>query len=86
MTTGQIKQAEVDPLTEAPVEGEARPPFPDGYGCAWRLGFWGSVLSFIPASTPAPRAESSLVQATDESSLLTVAWFTQTRAAQPRRK
>ncbi len=28
MTTGQIKQAEVDPLTEAPVEGASTAAFP----------------------------------------------------------
>jgi RND family efflux transporter MFP subunit len=73
MTTGQIKQAEVDPLTEAPVEGASTPAFPRWVWLCLAAGVLGLGFVIYTGIHARTSAESSLVQATDESSLLTVA-------------
>ena len=73
MTTGQIKQAEDDPIAEAPVEGASRQALPRWIWLCLAAGVL--VLGFVIYTGIHARAtaESNLVQATDESSLPTVA-------------
>jgi RND family efflux transporter MFP subunit len=73
MTTGQIKQAEVDPIAEAPVEGASRPALPRWIWLCLAAGVL--VLGFVIYTGIHARAtaESNLVQATDASALPTVA-------------
>jgi RND family efflux transporter MFP subunit len=73
MTTGQIKQAEVDPIAEAPVAGASRQALPRWIWLCLAAGVL--VLGFVVYTGIHARAtaESNLVQATDESSLPTVA-------------
>ncbi len=73
MTTGQIKQAEVDPLAEAPVERASTPALSRWVWLCLAAGVL--VLAFVIYTGIHARAtaESNLVQATDETSLPTVA-------------
>ncbi len=73
MTTGQIKQAEVGPIAEAHVEGASTQALPRWIWLCLAAGVL--VLGFVIYAGIHARAtaESSLVQATDESSLPTVA-------------
>lgn len=73
MTSGQIKQTEVGPIAETPVEGASAQALPRWIWLCLVAGVL--VLGFVIYTGIHARAtaESSLVQATDESSLPTVA-------------
>ncbi len=73
MTTGRIKQAEVNPIAEAPVERASRQAVPRWIWLCLAAGVL--VLGFVIYTGIHARAtaESNLVQATDQSSLPTVA-------------
>ena len=73
MTTGQIKQAEVDPLTEAPVEAVSTKALPRWIWLCLAAGVLVLGLVIYTGIHARATAESSLVEATDESSLPTVA-------------
>ncbi len=73
MTTGQIKQAEVDPAPEAPVEGASTAAFPRWIWLCLAAGVLALGFVIYTGIHARTTAESNLVQATDESSLPTVA-------------